>query len=170
MTDRTAGAAHDVQDEPVAAGMQEQINHAQTSLVPGRLRRRQPLWTNRERTIWTSVALSDGACRVQLVGELDAVALQPFRAALDAAHEAASGQGYDSVILDLARARSASPVSLALLSAGRRYLSHRGLRTVLLDVPPPLQQALAAAHVDSLYEFASSDQVPDGPTPTRRRR
>jgi len=168
MTQWSAGAAHDVQDDPAAAGHPDHHTPSPAGRRPGRLSQRQPLWTNRERTVCTSAGLAEGTCRVEVVGSLDAAALQPFRAALDAAHELALGHGLSHVVVDLSRATTSSPVSLALLSAGRRYLRHRGLLTVLLDVPGPLGAALRSAHVDSLYDFLWTSQEPaperpDGP-------
>ncbi len=191
MTEQTAGAGHDVQDDPTGVGQhtpgtdapfrdRQRLRTTRAAAaasttapvrdarpepahplaqVPSQLRRRQPLWTNRIRTTWASLDLTDSCCRVQVVGRLDAAALQPYRAALDAALDEASGRECPYVVIDLSRTTTASPLAVSLLSAGRRYLRHRGMDTVLLDIPDALHRALRSAHVESLYDIRSSTQI-----------
>jgi anti-anti-sigma regulatory factor len=76
---------------------------------------------------------------IHVSGRLDAVALQPCRAALDAA--TASRR---RIVIDLERAAAAAPVTAALLGAMRRYALSRGSSIVFVNVPADLRPALEA--------------------------
>src|SRR5664280_614377 len=97
---------------------------------------------------WTTLDVVSGVCVVRVRGDLDSHALQPCRAALDAAFALRPRR----IILDLGNTTPPPPVAVVLLAAARRYLQHRGVALTLTALPDALRRALERAHVIALYD------------------
>jgi hypothetical protein len=114
-------------------------------------------WVDRNGVTWVrldraAVGPDGGVCVIHVAGDLGLTAVQPCRAAFDAALSTHPSR----VVLDLADTSPPKPASVALLSASRRYLLHRGVAVTLADVPAALWSALRRAHVTALYDVRSS--------------
>jgi anti-anti-sigma regulatory factor len=86
-------------------------------------------------------------CLVRVYGVLGATAVQPCRAAADAA----ISLGCRELVLALDRLGPLDPVTVTVLGALRRYLRARGVRLVLAGAPPELRMALRSCGVLDRY-------------------
>jgi anti-anti-sigma regulatory factor len=89
---------------------------------------------------------------------LDIGALQPCRAALDAAFAVHPVR----IVVDLQCTESAQPVTVALLAAARRYLRARGVALTLAGVPTAVLEALQDAHILALFDVQPTAAVAVG--------
>jgi anti-anti-sigma regulatory factor len=96
--------------------------------------------------------LVDESAVVEVTGVLDAAAIHPSRAALDAA----INSGYP-VVVDLVSASPPDRVSLALLGAMRRYVRVRGATMTLTNVPGTWLEAMRRTGVIDLFTHPEND-------------
>ena len=130
---------------------------------PGRFRRPRPVWTNRARSTWVSVDEVNGVCVVCVEGALDGAALEPCRAALDAAlHDHPR-----CVVVDLGHTDTPHRDTIALLGAAKRYLDRRGASMTLAGTSDQLMDALTIAGVSGLYDYREP-LADDSALPSRR--
>lgn len=115
-------------------------------------------WTDRDGDTWTRLEVVAGVCVVRVGGRLDIGALQPCRAALDAAFALHPVR----IVLDLQYAETAQPVAVALLAAARRYLRARGVALTLAAVPDAVLDALQDAHIIALFDVQPTAAVAVG--------
>lgn len=115
-------------------------------------------WTARDGGTWTRLDVVAGVCVVRVEGRLDIGALQPCRAALDAAFAVHPVR----IVVDLHCTDTAQPVTVALLAAARRYLRARGIALTLTAVPDAVLGALQDAHIVALFDVQPTTAVAVG--------
>ena len=112
-------------------------------------------WSDPSGATRTRLDVVAGVCVVRIEGALGLAALQPCRAALDAA----SALHPETVIVDLGNTTAPEPVTLALLAAARRYLRHRGVVMTLTAVPVDLLREFSEAQVAGRYEIQPTTAI-----------
>jgi anti-anti-sigma regulatory factor len=115
------------------------------------------MWTGPSRNTTVTLERIAGRSVVSVTGALDYAAVQPCRAALDAATDVRA-----PIVFDLARVVPPGAVSVALLGAMRRYVGVRGAVMTLTGVPRPWRSALEQANVWCLYECARDRETAGG--------
>lgn len=145
---------------PRPEGLPPTLRRHRSTPAPDRSRRRkredlQP--GSRRQNTWTPLEVTDLVSVVRVAGVLDRSALRPCRETFD--QILAERPALTHMVIDLEHVTDSREVTVALLSAARRYLRARGVFLVLAAVPWPLSTALRDAHLVALYEVQPSTAV-----------